>query len=139
MRRTIALLSLLAVALFWTGCGGGGDANSTNNSNPANLKSGTTVTNTTTGANQSSTANNAVPTNTSTANKTTSPAGELIDLNSATKEQLKSLPGIDEVYSQKIINGRPYKEKNELVSRKIVPEATYKKIQDQVIAKQKAK
>ncbi|MGV8056734.1 MAG: ComEA family DNA-binding protein [Smithellaceae bacterium] len=63
----------------------------------------------------------------------------LIDINTATKAELSSLPGIGDVYSQKIIDGRPYAKKDQLKSKKIVPDATYEKIKDKIIAKQAPK
>src|SRR5438132_9145122 len=64
------------------------------------------------------------------------PMKKHLDINSASKEDLEQLPGIGDALSKKIIENRPYKRKDELVSKKILPRATYEKIKEQIIAKQ---
>ncbi len=69
--------------------------------------------------------------------RSAAPASKLVDINSASREELDALPGIGKVYSQKIIDGRPYSNKSQLVSKGILPKATYDKISARIIAHQK--
>jgi competence protein ComEA len=64
---------------------------------------------------------------------------ELLDINSASKSDLEALKGIGPKYAEAIIKGRPYKGKDDLLAKKIVPEATYNAVKDLIIAKQGAK
>ncbi|GJE83478.1 helix-hairpin-helix domain-containing protein [Methylorubrum populi] len=70
-------------------------------------------------------------------NPKTETKAELIDINSATAEELSRLKGIGEARSAAIVKGRPYRGKDELVRKKILPESVYAGIKDQIIAKQK--
>ena len=75
----------------------------------------------------------------STATAAAPAATDKIDINTATADQLKAIPGIGDAYSKRIIDGRPYTAKNQLVSRGILPQGVYDKVKDQIIANKPAK
>jgi competence protein ComEA len=68
-----------------------------------------------------------------------SDAAKLLDINTASSADLEVLPGIGTAYSKKIIDGRPYNGKDDLVNRGILPQKTYDGIADKIIAKQASK
>lgn len=67
----------------------------------------------------------------------TAPTADLVDINSASAADLDKLPGIGEKYAAKIIADRPYANKTQLVTKNVIPQATYNKIKDKIVARQK--
>ena len=67
------------------------------------------------------------------------PKAKAVDINTATEAELKAIPGIGDAYAVKIIAGRPYANKTQLKSRKIVPDVLYEQVKDQLVAKQPKK
>ena len=76
------------------------------------------------------------PAKTETKQPAPAPKKATLDLNTASEDELKALPGIGEAYSKKIIENRPYARRDELVKKKVIPQATYDKIKDQIMVKQ---
>jgi competence protein ComEA len=109
MKKSIALLICISTLLLWVGI-------------PA--------------AQQSSTATKTTSTTTKVTKHSTKQASGKLDLNSASKEELEGLPGIGPATSQKIVEGRPYKSKSDLMKRKIVSQSEYQKIRNNVVAHQ---
>jgi competence protein ComEA len=67
---------------------------------------------------------------------------EPLDINSATKDELKALPGIGDVYADKIIKGRGktgYSGKDDLLKKNVLNEKTYDGVKEMIVAKQAKK
>jgi competence protein ComEA len=63
-------------------------------------------------------------------------SGSKLDINAASQQDLEALPGIGPATSAKIVQGRPYRAKSDLLKRKIVSRSEYDKIKDQIVAHQ---
>ena len=127
-RLQVCVLAAIAVALIGGAFMGASFAQTTY---PASTKAANTKAQQT-----SSSAKTAQTATQSGKSATKAPASKLIDINSATVEQLKALPGINDGLAQKIVEGRPYRVKTDLVRKNIIPQAAYNKIAGLVIARQ---
>jgi competence protein ComEA len=135
-RLQVCALAAIAAVLFGGAFMGASFAQTTYP--PANTKAANTKAANTKAQQTSSSAQTAQTPTQSGKSATKAPASKLIDINSATVEQLKTLPGINDGLARKIVEGRPYRVKTDLVRKDTIPQAAYNKIAGLVIAKQTA-
>jgi len=133
-RLQVCAFAAIAVALIGDAFMGASFAQTTYP--PANPKAASTKATNTKAQQTSSSAKTAQTPTQSGKSATKAPASKLIDINSATVEQLKMLPGINDGLAEKIVEGRPYRVKTDLVRKNIIPQAAYNKIAGLVIARQ---
>src|SRR5262245_32014943 len=137
MRRLLSLLFALALATslsFAQGTSSGSASTSTTGKAKSATKTAADKTADTAQTAASDTAAGAKQAGEKTKSTATGKKAAKLDINSATKEELSALPGVGDATAQKIIDGRPYNAKNDLVSKKIVTQSEYDKIKDQIIA-----
>ncbi|HEX3536629.1 MAG TPA: helix-hairpin-helix domain-containing protein [Stellaceae bacterium] len=88
----------------------------------------------TSNTNHNSTAPAAMPKPAASPQATVAPNAAMVDINNASAAELKALPGITDADAGKIVQGRPYKEPSDLVTKKILPDSAFSKIKDRVTA-----
>ncbi len=67
------------------------------------------------------------------------PRPKLVDINHASRAQLKTLPGIGDAEAERIVAGRPYLTKAELVTKQVLPAGVYQALRHRMVALQDKK